>query len=125
MRAARDPVVHLPLQQPDDALRQVGQVGEAPLSSAPLVVAENHQRGHQRHDYQRGQACSHGRQERGDTVDDASRPARDSSRFVAADAHELPFCTGLRDCSPCETAVNPPTTIGADAPWRCATSPSP
>ena len=101
VRAARDAVVHLALQQADDALRQIGQVGEAPLSSPPLVVAEDHERGHQRHHHQREKPCSHRRQERGDTIDDASRcPARDSCGFVAADAHELTFCTGLRDCPP-------------------------
>ena len=76
VRAARDAVVHLALHQADDSRRQIGQGGEAPLASQPLVVAQDHERRHQRHEHQREQPCSHRRQERGDPIDDATRSPR-------------------------------------------------
>ena len=63
MHAARDAVVNLPLQQPHDPKRRIGQGREAPLAGEPLVVSQNHERRYQRDEHERVEARSHGGQE--------------------------------------------------------------
>ena len=95
VRAARDAVVHLPLQQANDSRRQIRQRREAPISGQPLVVDENHERRHQCDEHEREQPCSHRWQNRGGPIEDVTRPAPDSRQLISvAGAHGREFVFG-------------------------------
>ncbi len=88
VRAPRDAVVHLPLQQADDPRRQIRQSGEAPLPGQPLVVHDDDERRHQGDEHERDESRFDRGENRGDAIEELSRPAPHPTRSISvAEAH--------------------------------------